>query len=97
MAKRSAAYYQGDNGKNVKSKQNKRRNRHNAVRNTLATHIRVTTTMNTEDDHVIDIRTCTTPTEKQSTIYNKLHIKHTPLERKHIKSSTKTQRCSAEN
>ena len=68
----------------------------NTIRNILATHIRVTTTMNTEDGHVIDVRTCTTPTEKQHMIYNKLHIKHTPLGRKYIKSSMKTQRCSAE-
>nr|CAJ74445.1 unknown protein [Candidatus Kuenenia stuttgartiensis] len=34
--------------------------------------------------------------EKQHTIYNKLHVKHTPLGRKHIKSPMKTQRCSAE-
>ena len=47
----------------------------NTIREILATHIRVTTTMNTEDGHVIDVRTCTTPTEKQHTIYNKLHIK----------------------
>lgn len=66
------------------------------IRNILATHIRVTTTMNTEDGHVIDARTCTTPTEKQHIIYNKLHIKHTPLGRKYIKSSIKTQKCSAE-
>jgi len=57
------------------------------VRNILATHVRVTTTMNTEDGHVIDVRTCTTPTEKQHMIYNKLRLKHTPLERKYVKSS----------
>ena len=67
------------------------------IRNILATHMRVTTTMNTEDGHVIDVRTCTTPTEKQHMIYNKLHMKHTPLGRKYMKSSVKTQRCSAEN
>ena len=72
-------------------------NNWNTIRDILATHVRVTTTMNTEDGHVIDVRTCTTPTEKQHTIYNKLHIKHTPLGRKHMKSSVKTQRCSAEN
>ena len=69
----------------------------NTIRDVLKTHVRVTTTMNTEDGHVIDARTCTTPTEKQHTIYNKLHIKHTPLGRKYVKSSVKTQRCSAEN
>ena len=69
----------------------------NTIRDVLKTHVRVTTTMNTEDGHVIDARTCTTPTEKQHTIYNKLHIKHTPLGRKYMKSSVKTQRCSAEN
>ncbi len=67
------------------------------VRNILATHMRITTTMNTEDGHVIDVRTCTTPTEKQHLIYSKLHIKHTPLDRKYMKSSVKTRRCSAEN
>ena len=69
----------------------------NTIRDVLKTHVRVTTTMNTEDGHVIDARTCTTPTEKQHMIYNKLHIKHTPLGRKYMKSSVKTQRCSAEN
>jgi transposase len=68
----------------------------NTICNILATHIRVTSTMNTEDGHVIDTRTCTTPTEKQHIIYNKLKIKHTPLSRKCIKSSIKTQRCSTE-
>ncbi|HHT9111526.1 MAG TPA: IS1634 family transposase [Candidatus Brocadiaceae bacterium] len=67
------------------------------IRNILATHMRVTTTMNTEDGHVIDVRTCTTPTEKQHIIYNTLSMKHTPLDRKYLKSSVKTQRCSAEN
>ncbi len=61
----------------------------NTIRNILGTHVRVTTTMNTEDGHVIDVRTCTTPTEKQHTIYNKLHIKQTPLGRTHVKSSVK--------
>lgn len=69
----------------------------NTIRNILGTHIRVTTTVNTEDDHVIDLRTCRTLTEKQHMIYNKLHIKHTPLGMKYMKSSIKTQRCSAEN
>ncbi len=66
------------------------------IRNILATHVRVTTTMNTEDGHIIDARTCTAPTDKQHMIYNKLRLKHTPLERKYVKSSVKTQRCSAE-
>ena len=69
----------------------------NTIRNILQSHIRVTTTMNTEDGHVIDVRTCTAPTEKQHMIYNKLRIKHTPLGGKYIKISTKAQRCSAEN
>lgn len=68
----------------------------NTIRDILATHIRVTTTMNIEDDHVIDVRTCTTLMEKQHMIYNKLQIKHSPLGRKYMKSSIKTQRCSAE-
>jgi len=69
----------------------------NTIRNILQSHIRVTTTMNTEDGHIIDVRTCTAPTEKQHMIYNKLRIKHTPLGGKYIKISTKAQRCSAEN
>ncbi|MBE7548478.1 MAG: hypothetical protein HS127_15525 [Planctomycetia bacterium] len=68
----------------------------NTICNILATHIRVTTTMNTEDGHVIDVRTCTTPTEEQHMIYNNLHMKHTPPGRKYIKSPIKTQRCSVE-
>lgn len=68
----------------------------NTIRNILASHIRLTTTFNTEDGHVIDVRTCTTPTEKQHVIYNQRHIKHTPLDRKYVKSSVKAQRCSAE-
>ncbi|GAX59405.1 transposase and inactivated derivative [Candidatus Scalindua japonica] len=32
----------------------------NTIRNILATHVRVTTNMNTEDGHVIDVRTYTT-------------------------------------
>ena len=40
----------------------------NTIRDILATHIRVTTTMNTEDGHVIDVSTCTMPTEKQHMI-----------------------------
>ena len=69
----------------------------NTIRNILATHIRVTTTTNTEDGHVIDFSTWTTSEEKQHMIYNKLHIKYAPLGRKYMKSSVKTQRCSAEN
>lgn len=67
------------------------------IRNIVSTHIRVTTTMNTEDGEVIDVRTCTTATEKQHLIYNKLQIKHTPLGRTYVKSPVKTHRCSAEN
>ncbi len=67
------------------------------VRNILATHTRVTTTMNSEDDYVIHIRTCTAPTEKQHLIYNALKIKQTPLPRITVKKSMKAQRCSVEN
>ncbi|MBI4681382.1 MAG: IS1634 family transposase, partial [Nitrospirae bacterium] len=52
-----------------------------SIRNILATHTRVTTTMNSNDKHVINIRTCTTPTAKQHMIYNTLKIKQTPLGR----------------
>ena len=67
------------------------------VRNMLATHMRVTTTMNSEDNHILNIRTCTTPTAKQHLIYNALKIKLTPLGRVLEKIPVKSQRCSVEN
>jgi len=68
-----------------------------SIRNILATHTRVTTTMNSEDNHILNIRTCTTPTAKQYLIYNALKIKLTPLGRVLEKISVKSQRCSVEN
>ena len=68
-----------------------------SIRNILATHTRVTTTMNTEDDHVLDIRTCTAANEKQQLLYRKLNIKQIPLPRISLKTPLKIQRCSVEN
>ncbi len=68
-----------------------------SIRNILATHTRVTTTMNSQDNHIVNIRTCTTPTAKQYLIYNALRLKLTPLGRVLEKTSLKSQRCSVEN
>jgi len=68
-----------------------------SIRNILETHIRVTTTMNSQDNHVVNIRTCTIPTAKQYLIYNALKIKLMPLGRVLEKTSLKSQRCSVEN
>lgn len=67
------------------------------IRDILATHMRVTTTMNSDDDYVINIRTSTTPTAKQYLIYKGLKIKLTPLRRVIEKTSIKSQRCSVES
>ncbi|MCP4348243.1 MAG: hypothetical protein GY795_22370 [Desulfobacterales bacterium] len=53
----------------------------NTVRNILSTHIRVTTTFNTENGDTINIRTSTAPTTGQKEIYNSLEIKDNPLKR----------------
>ncbi len=65
-----------------------------SIRNILATHTRVTTTMNSQDNHIVNIRTCTTPTAKQYLIYNALKIKLAPLGRVLEKISLKSQGCS---
>jgi len=66
------------------------------IRDILATHVRVTTTMNSEDHHVINIRTSTTPTAKQYLIYKGLKIKLTPLQQVLEKTSIKSHKCSVE-
>lgn len=68
-----------------------------SIRNILSSHTRVTTTANTKDEQIINIRTCTTPTEKQSILYDKLGIKKVPLKRIFLKESIKTKKvCSVE-
>jgi hypothetical protein len=65
------------------------------IRNILSSHVRVTTTFNTEDGSVINLRNCTTLTLKQKAIYTALNIKHQPLKRAAIKIPLKTT-CSDE-
>ena len=55
------------------------------VREMLSTHMRITTTMNS-DDKIINIRSNTTPTADQCRIYTALGIKHDPLESRKIMS-----------
>ena len=55
------------------------------VREMLSTHMRITTTMNS-DDRIINIRSNTTPTADQCRIYTALGIKHDPLESRKIMS-----------
>ena len=51
------------------------------LRNILSTHVRVTTSFNTENNETIHIRTSTAPSIKQREIYRKLKIKMKPLKR----------------
>ncbi|MCP3921046.1 MAG: IS1634 family transposase [Desulfobacterales bacterium] len=55
------------------------------VRNILSTHVRVTTTFNTEDGSTINIRNSTSPTLKQQMVYKALDLKQQPLKRVKIK------------
>ncbi len=52
-----------------------------SIKNVLITHRRETTTLNTRDKKIIDVRTCTRLTGKQYKIYNALGLKQTPLKR----------------
>lgn len=52
-----------------------------SIQNILITHRRETATMNTRDKKIINVRTCTTPTDKQYKIYRALRIKQKPLKR----------------
>lgn len=52
-----------------------------SIKNALITHRRETTTLNTRDKKIIDVRTCTRLTGKQYKIYNALGLKQTPLKR----------------
>lgn len=63
-----------------------------SIKNVLATHMRETTTMNTRDKKIIDVRSCTTPTDKQYKIYKALGIKRTPL--KMIKTKKLLGKCT---
>lgn len=61
------------------------------IRNILCSHERVTTTFNTEDGSVINIRNSTTPTLKQREIYKALNIKQQPLKKVKFKISLKNK------
>ena len=52
-----------------------------SIKNVLATHRIETVSMNSRDNRVIDIRSCTEVTKKQYEIYDALGIKQTPLAR----------------
>lgn len=56
------------------------------MRNILSTHVRVTTTFNTEDGSTINIRNNTSPTLRQQMIYKALDLKRQPLKRIKIKT-----------
>ena len=58
----------------------------NTVRNKLSSHVRVTSTFNTELGKTVHLRTSTIPTMEQQEIYKELNIKQHPL--KHIKTIT---------
>ena len=60
-----------------------------SIKEVLATHRRETVTMNSRDDRIIDIRSCTEVTKEQYEIYNALGIKQTPLPRQIIKTAIK--------
>jgi len=49
------------------------------LREILSTHVRLTTTMQTEDQKTIHIRSNTRPDERQTMIYNALGITHDPI------------------
>jgi len=51
------------------------------LRNILITHSRASTTLNTDDDFVWNIRTTASPTAEQYQIYSHLNLRHTPLKR----------------
>jgi len=59
------------------------------IRNILSTQVRVTTSLKTEDQATIHIRTTTTPTLKQSDIYSELGLVQKPLKQVKIKLPTK--------
>ena len=55
--------------------------RRNTIRNIFSNHIRVTTAFNAENGDTIHVRTSTTPTSEQQSIYDKLNIDNRPLNR----------------
>ena len=88
-----------------------RHDRWESIKGILDTQRRGTTTMNARENKIIDVRNCTTPTERQRKIYRALGISQTPLKRAIIKTRlqrkgsvlddidnlTTPRRCSDEN
>ena len=87
-----------------------RHDRWESIKGILDTQRRGTTTMNARENKIIDVRNCTTPTERQRKIYRALGISQTPLKRAIIKTRLKRKgsvdaidnlttprRCSDEN
>ena len=66
-------------------------NNWSTIRNALSSHVRVTTTFNTDDGSTINIRNSTTSTVKQKQIYSALKIKHQPLKSVKIKIPLKNK------
>jgi len=58
-----------------------------SIKDVLATQRRETSTMNSRDNRIIDIRSCTETTKEQYEIYNALGIKETPLAKLVIKTA----------
>jgi hypothetical protein len=67
------------------------------IRNILSTHVRVTTTFNTEDGSTINIRNSTSPTLNQQMVYKALSLKQQPLKRIKIKLPLKKNEKAAIN
>ena len=55
------------------------------IRDRMTTHCRVTNRINTKKGHRLFIRKCTEPEDFHKTIYDTLHIDHTPCETKEYK------------
>ena len=64
----------------------------NSVRNLLASHDRVVTAFNTDDEHCVYIKNTTTANLSQKSIYNGLGIKHDPLKNTYFKRKIQSTR-----
>ena len=60
-----------------------------SIKNVLSTHRRETVTMNSRNNRVVDVRSCTDVTKEQYDIYNALGIKQTPLGKLKAKTAIK--------
>jgi len=64
----------------------------NSLRNLLASHDRVVTAFNTDDEHCVYIRNTTIANLSQKSIYDGLGIKHDPLGNTHFKRKIESTR-----